>query len=80
MLLGDLNFDVLQSVKCQKLLDICDLFDLANVIRNATCFVKGEEPSLVDVILTNRKHLISTTVNFDTCLSDWHHMICTVIK
>jgi hypothetical protein len=37
--------------KSQVLDDLCDIFDLINIAKNPTCFMKGCEPSLVDVIL-----------------------------
>jgi hypothetical protein len=51
MVIGDLNYDILTPDKSQVLDDLCDIFDLTNIIKNPTCFMKGYEPSLVDVIL-----------------------------
>ena len=42
--------------------------------------MKGYEPSLVDVILTNKNNLCFKTLNFNTGVSDCHHMISTFIK
>jgi hypothetical protein len=42
--------------------------------------MKGFEPSLVDVIFTNRTTLCFKTLNFNTGVSDCHHMISTFIK
>ena len=42
--------------------------------------MKGCEPSLVDVILTNKNNLCFKTLNFNTGVSDCHHMISTFIK
>ena len=54
--IGDLNYDILIPQKSQ-VLDLCDIFDLANIVKNLTYFMKGCEPSLVDVILTNKNNL-----------------------
>ena len=55
ILLGDLNFDMVNNQKCQTLNDLCDVFNLSQLITNPTCFKKGCTPSLVDVILTNQR-------------------------
>jgi hypothetical protein len=57
MVIGDLNYDILTPDKSQVLDDLCDIFDLTNIVKNPTCFMKGYEPSLVDVILTNKNNL-----------------------
>jgi hypothetical protein len=58
ILLGDLNFDMVNNQTCQTLNDICDVFNLSQLITNATCFKKGCTPSPVDVILTNQKKYV----------------------
>jgi hypothetical protein len=47
--------------KCQTLNDLCDVFNLSQLITNPTCFKKGCTPSLVDVILTNQKNMVQIT-------------------
>jgi len=81
MVIGDLNYDIMIPEKSHALDDLCDIFDLTNnIVSNPTCFMKGFEPSLVDVILTNRKTLCFKIRNFNTGVSDCHHMISTFIK
>jgi hypothetical protein len=46
MVIGDLNYDILTPDKSQVLDDLCDIFDLTNIVKNPTCFMKGCEPSL----------------------------------
>ena len=41
MVIGDLNYDILTSDKSQVLDDLCDIFDLTNIVKNPTCFMKG---------------------------------------
>ena len=53
IVIGDLNYDLLCTEKSQTL-DLCDIFDLTNIIKDPTCFKKDCNPSLVDVILTNK--------------------------
>jgi hypothetical protein len=64
MVIGDLNYDILTPDKSQILDDLCDIFDLTNIVKNPTWFMKGYEPSLVDVILTNKNNLCFKTLNF----------------
>jgi len=78
--LGDLNFDMLDSAKCQPLMNICDTFDLDNIVNNPTCFTVNGKPSLLDVILTNCKSLVFKSCNFSCGLSDVHNIICCQLK
>ena len=52
---SDLNFDMLNVKKCKPLVDMCDIFDLDQLVKKPTCFKKDCTPSLVDVILTNER-------------------------
>ena len=75
LILGDLNFDFLNDDKCIALKNMCDIFDLTNLIKTPTCFTKDATPSLVDVILTNKPNLCGDLCNFDCGLSDVHNLI-----
>jgi hypothetical protein len=33
---------------------MCDIFDYANLVKTATCHTKNVNPTLIDVILTNK--------------------------
>ena len=78
--LGDLNYDLLRNDKSQPLTNICDTFSLDIIVKQPTCFMKNQTPSLIDVILTNSKTLLCNTINFNCGLSDCHHMIVTSLK
>ena len=80
ILIGDMNFDMLDKEKCQTLNDVCDIFDLENVINKPTCFTRNNMPSLLDIILTNNKSFISKTCNFNCGLSDVHNIIGAQLK
>ena len=80
LLAGDINYDTLDKSKDATLLDLCDIFDLSNLIKSATCFMKNCVPSLVDVILTNQPRLCFGTLNFSCGISDWHNMIGVAIR
>ena len=68
MILGDLNFDMLITNKSKQLVDICDLYDCCNLIKDPTCFVKNSKPSLVDVLLTNKSNIVLILLIFQTVL------------
>ncbi|XP_053408956.1 uncharacterized protein LOC128559906 isoform X2 [Mercenaria mercenaria] len=80
--IGDLNYDLLTQSKCRTLTYIMELLDLTNIVKNATCFMKNCQPSLLDVILPNskKKKICMKTFNFGTGVSDCHNIIGTVIN
>ena len=78
--IGDLNYDLLKTEKCRPLTNICDNFYLENIIKNPTCCMKNNTPTLTDVVRTNSKKLLCNTINLNCGLSDCHNMICTNLK
>ncbi|KAK3099036.1 hypothetical protein FSP39_025464 [Pinctada imbricata] len=48
IVMGDLNYDMLDSNKSKSLSEISDLFDLHCVVKSPTCHVVNTKPSLVD--------------------------------
>ena len=80
ILLGDLNFDLLDNAKCSPLNDIMDVFDLSSMVKKPTCFTKHGQPSLLDVILTSSKNMFGKVCNFNCVLSDVNHMIAFQLK
>ena len=80
MVTGDLNYDCFEPSKSKPLIDICDIFDLTNMVKPAICFMKNCNPSLVDVILTNKPRFCFNAVNFGCGISDWHNLIGVVVK
>ena len=79
---GDLNFDMLRADKSGPSVEICDVFDLQNLVKQATCFTAIFDPSLVDVFFTNRPVLFESnkTLITDTGLSDVHHLVAVVTR
>jgi hypothetical protein len=58
----------------QPLNDICDIFDLDQLVKEPTCFKKDCVPSLVNVVLTNKKSSYFNTLNLPTGVSDCHNL------
>ncbi|CAG2251168.1 unnamed protein product [Mytilus edulis] len=66
LMLGDLNYDMLVNEKSNTLKDACDVCDLTNLVHEPTCHTKGNNPSLIDVVLTNKSSLCMNIRNFNT--------------
>ena len=49
-------------------------------MKQPTCFMKNQTPSLIYVILTNSNSLLCNSLNFNCGLSDCHHIITTSLK
>ena len=67
---GDINYDMFKD---NILRDICDVYDLKNTVHGPTCF-KGENPTLLDVFLTNKPNSFCNFINIDTGISDFHNL------
>ena len=80
LIMGDLNFDLMNVTKCKPLLDFMEIFNLQNCIQAPTCFMKGCTPSLVDVILTGSKQFTFKPLNIPTGISDCHNLISVCIN
>ena len=62
------------------LTEFCEMHKLKNLITDPTCYKSQTNPSLIDVILTNRKRSFQYSQTIETGLSDHHKMIITVLK
>ena len=79
-ILGDLNIDKDGLTDRHGFLsNICDIFDLENLIKEKTCFKKLGGSS-IDVFLTNHKHCFQGTKVIETGLSDHHCLIISSLK
>ena len=56
------------------------MYNLENLINEPTCFKSDENPSSIDIILTNKKASFQNTMTVETGLSDFHKMTVTVMK
>ena len=75
-LMGDFNADKNQ----ENLVDFCQLNNLKHLIKVPTCYKNPDNPSVIDLMLTNcpRSHQNSNAI--ETGLSDFHKMTVTVLK
>ena len=81
VLAGDLNVNMDIPAKDTKgyLSDLCDIFDLTNLINKITCH-QSKDGSSLDVILTNRPRSFQKTAIVETGTSDWHSMVLTFLR
>ena len=82
IIIGDININSLMknTSKFEQLQMFCESYDLINLVKVPTCFQSINNPSSVDLILTNKKHLFMHTKAVATGLSDHHSLICTMLK
>ena len=76
LILGDLN-SAMPEVPMQ---NFCELYILENLIKQPTCYKNPNNPSSIDVMLTNSANCFQNTSTIETGLSDHHKMIITVLK
>ena len=76
LLLGDFNST--QEEQCMK--EFCETYNLTNLIKEPTCFKNVNNPSSIDVMLTNTKMSFQNSMTIETGLSDHHKMTLSVLK
>ena len=76
LILGDFNSPVSEI----EMKGFCELYDLQNLIKEPTCYKNVNNPSSIDVMLTNRNMSFQNTMVIETGLSDHHKMTVTVLK
>ena len=76
LIIGDLNSCMTET----PMKNFCELYDLENLIKQPTCYKNADNPSSIDVLLTNRKNSFQNSMTIETGLSDHHKMIITVLK
>ena len=76
ILLGDFNSEMSEK----PMDDFCSLYNLKSLIKSPTCFKSDTNPSCIDLILTNRSNSFQNSSTAETGLSDFHHLVFTVLK
>ena len=75
ILIGDFNL----CVENTHLEATLENYDLDNLINMPTCY-QSNDPTCIDLILTNKKNLFKLSDTFETGLSDHHKLISTILK
>ena len=60
--------------------NFCNSYNLNSLIKQPTCFKNPENPSCIDLILTNKPRSFQSTCVIETGLSDFHRMTVSVLK
>ena len=76
LLLGDFNSEMSETI----MKDFSETYDLCNLIKEPTCFKNMENPSCIDLILTNKPRRFQNCTVIETGLSDHHKLTVTVMK
>ena len=76
MFLGNLNIERSDPV----LNDFCNVYNLFSLVKEPTCFKNPDNPSCIDLFLTNRPRSFQNTLTIETGISDFHKMVITVMK
>ena len=76
ILLGDFNAEITDITMDE----FIGLHNLKCLIREPTCFKSLDNPSCIDLILTNRYYSFQDTKVFESGLSDFHKITVTVLK
>ena len=76
ILLGDFNVEVEEK----NLSNFMSVHNLKTLIKQKTCFKNPENPTCIDLILTNSPRSFQNSSVFETGLSDFHKLTITVLK
>ena len=58
----------------------CDNYNLTSLIKRPTCYKNPNNPTCIDLILSNTPRSFQSTCVIETGLSDFHLMTLTVMK
>ena len=73
---GDFNIDDNEEI----LQDFLFEQNIKNLVKEKTCYKSMENPSCIDLFLTNSSQSFQNTTTVATGLSDFHKMVVTVMK
>ena len=76
VLLGEFNLQENETI----LSEFLNAYNAKNIIKNKTCFKSIENPSCVDLIITDNPGSFQHTIVFETGISDHHKLVTTVLK
>ena len=76
LLTGDFNAEECESVLSSFIFE----YDAYCLVKEKTCFKNLNNPSCIDLFITNKKHSFQNTTTISTGASDYHKMVVTVLK
>ena len=76
ILIGDFNSEMHEDA-----MDVfCATYNLKNLVKEPTCFKSADNPSCIDLILTNKPLYFQMTTVIETGISDFHKLTITTLK
>ena len=76
LLIGDFNAEDTEPCLSQFL----NRYDSSNLVSEKTCFKSKDNPSCIDLFVTNSAASFQNTIALTTGLSDFHKMVITILK
>ena len=76
ILMGDFNAELSNNLVDS----FCGSYSLKSLFKKPTCFKNSDNPTCIDLILTNRQKTFQNSTTIETGLSDFHKLTVTVIK
>ena len=76
ILIGDFNSEMSEEA----MNSFCSIYNLKSLVHEPTCFKNIDNPSCIDLILTNKSLCFQNTSFIDTGLSDFHKLTHTTMK
>ena len=76
ILLGDFNTKDTEQI----LVDFNQQYDSKNIVKDPTCFKNVDNPSTIDLIITNSSRSCWNTRSFSNSLSDFHALVVTTLN
>ena len=76
LLFGDFNAEISNEHVEQ----FCATYNLRNLVKQPTCFISVDNPSCIDLILTNHPKCFQNSGTYETGLSDFHLLVYSVLK
>ena len=76
VIIGDFNSQPTEI----ELKDFCNIYCLKNLINKPTCFKNINNPSCIDLFLTNKPNQFQHSTTIETGISDFHKMTVSVLK
>ena len=76
LIMGDFNSEPSEN----ELKEFCNIYCLKSLINEPTCFKNINNPTCIDLILTNRPNHFQNSGTIETGISDFHKMTITVMK
>ena len=76
LILGDFNIEIDEP----HMKSFCETYNLTNLIKQPTCYKNPDNPTCIDLILTNDPRTFQSTCVIETGLSDFHLMTLTIMR